>query len=121
MTCRRPSPQARQNRLADQIKSHITEAFQFQIVLPASWFDGQSAVVKTRWGMERGEQLLIPGAPKFVKFALGENVTRKGNPDIVKELDRITKSIRKVDGVLGVARPGSNKDSDKDLDRSTMV
>jgi len=41
---------------------------------------GQSAVIKTRWGMERGEQLLIPGAPRFVKFALGENVTRKGAP-----------------------------------------
>jgi imidazolonepropionase-like amidohydrolase len=40
---------------------------------------GQSAVIKTRWGMERGEQLLIPGAPRFVKFALGENVTRKGS------------------------------------------
>jgi imidazolonepropionase-like amidohydrolase len=41
---------------------------------------GQSAVIKTRWGVERGEQLLIPGAPRFVKFALGENVTRKGGP-----------------------------------------
>ena len=38
---------------------------------------GQSAVIKMRWGMERAEQLLIPGAPRFVKFALGENVTRK--------------------------------------------
>ena len=41
---------------------------------------GQSAVVKMRWGMDATEQLLIPGAPKFVKFALGENVTRKGSP-----------------------------------------
>ncbi len=39
---------------------------------------GQSAVIKMRWGMDRAEQLLIPGAPRFVKFALGENVTRKG-------------------------------------------
>ena len=38
---------------------------------------GQSAVVKTRWGMDRPRQLLVQGAPKTVKFALGENVTRK--------------------------------------------
>jgi imidazolonepropionase-like amidohydrolase len=38
---------------------------------------GQSAVVKMRWGMEAGSQLLIPDAPRAVKFALGENVTRK--------------------------------------------
>ncbi len=41
---------------------------------------GQSAVIKTRWGMDAGDQLLIPGAPRFVKFALGENVTRKSSP-----------------------------------------
>ncbi len=38
---------------------------------------GQSAVIKTRWEMDRAEQLLVPGAPRAVKFALGENVTRK--------------------------------------------
>ncbi|MFW6010711.1 MAG: amidohydrolase family protein, partial [Gemmatimonadota bacterium] len=38
---------------------------------------GQSAVIKTRWGVDRAEQLLVPGAPRAVKFALGENVTRK--------------------------------------------
>lgn len=38
---------------------------------------GQSAVIKTRWEMDRTEQLLVPGAPRAVKFALGENVTRK--------------------------------------------
>jgi len=48
---------------------------------------------------------------------------QKGSIDVtvsisnVKELERITKSIREVDGVLGVARPSSNKDPD----RSTMV
>ena len=52
---------------------------------------------------------------------------QKGSIDVtvsisnVKELERITKSIREVDGVLGVARPGSNKDSNKDTDRSTMA
>jgi len=39
---------------------------------------GQSAVIKARWGMDASHDLLIPGAPRFVKFALGENVTRKG-------------------------------------------
>jgi imidazolonepropionase-like amidohydrolase len=39
---------------------------------------GQSAVIKTRWGMDEARQLLVPGAPRAVKFALGENVTRKG-------------------------------------------
>ena len=48
---------------------------------------------------------------------------QKGTIDVtvsiknVKELDRITRSIRAVDGVLGVARPGSQKESD----RSTLV
>ncbi|HSG50162.1 MAG TPA: amidohydrolase family protein, partial [Longimicrobiales bacterium] len=40
---------------------------------------GQSAVIKTRWGMEHVQELLLPGAPRFVKFALGENVTSKGS------------------------------------------
>lgn len=41
---------------------------------------GTSATIKMRWGMETKEQLLVPGAPMFVKFALGENVTRKSMP-----------------------------------------
>ncbi len=40
---------------------------------------GTSAVVKFRWGMESGDQLLFDGAPRFIKFALGENVTQKGS------------------------------------------
>ncbi len=40
---------------------------------------GQSAVIKMRWGMDETRQLLIPGAPRAVKFALGENVTRKAS------------------------------------------
>lgn len=39
---------------------------------------GQSAIIKTRWGMDESRKLLLEGAPKTVKFALGENVTRKG-------------------------------------------
>jgi imidazolonepropionase-like amidohydrolase len=38
---------------------------------------GQSAIIKTRWGMEDGYRLLVEGAPRTVKFALGENVTQK--------------------------------------------
>ena len=38
---------------------------------------GQSAIIKTRWGMDESRQLLVEGAPQTVKFALGENVTRK--------------------------------------------
>jgi imidazolonepropionase-like amidohydrolase len=39
---------------------------------------GQSAIIKTRWGMDDSKTLLVQGAPQTVKFALGENVTRKG-------------------------------------------
>ncbi|MDP2577567.1 MAG: amidohydrolase family protein [Candidatus Palauibacterales bacterium] len=38
---------------------------------------GQAAIIKMRWGMDKPQQLLVEGAPKVVKFALGENVTRK--------------------------------------------
>src|SRR5690606_10478904 len=38
---------------------------------------GQSATIKTRWGMDHPWQLLIEDAPRTVRFALGENVTRK--------------------------------------------
>lgn len=38
---------------------------------------GQAAIIKMRWGMDDPEQLLVEGAPKVIKFALGENVTRK--------------------------------------------
>jgi imidazolonepropionase-like amidohydrolase len=37
----------------------------------------QGAIIKTRWGMDESRQLLVEGAPRTVKFALGENVTRK--------------------------------------------
>ncbi|MGH7475438.1 MAG: amidohydrolase family protein [Longimicrobiales bacterium] len=38
---------------------------------------GQSAIIKMRWGMDDAHKLLIADAPRTVKFALGENVTRK--------------------------------------------
>ncbi len=40
---------------------------------------GTSAVIKMRWGVDAGDQLLFDGAPRFIKFALGENVTRKSS------------------------------------------
>jgi imidazolonepropionase-like amidohydrolase len=40
---------------------------------------GQSAVIKMRWGVDDSKQLLLQGAPQSVKFALGENVTRKNS------------------------------------------
>lgn len=38
---------------------------------------GQSAIIKPRWGLVDPQQFLVQGAPQTVKFALGENVTRK--------------------------------------------
>lgn len=38
---------------------------------------GQSATIKMRWGMDHPWKLLVEDAPRTVKFALGENVTRK--------------------------------------------
>ncbi|HEU4630886.1 MAG TPA: amidohydrolase family protein [Gemmatimonadaceae bacterium] len=38
---------------------------------------GQSAIIKMRWGMDDPLKLMVQGAPRTVKFALGENVTRK--------------------------------------------
>ena len=42
---------------------------------------GQSAIIKTRWGVDDSRTLLVQGAPQTVKFALGENVTRKNFGD----------------------------------------
>lgn len=36
---------------------------------------GQSALVKLKWG-KSADEMVIPNAPKFIKFALGENVKR---------------------------------------------
>ncbi|HEY0970067.1 MAG TPA: amidohydrolase family protein [Gemmatimonadales bacterium] len=40
---------------------------------------GQSAIIKMRWEMDDPLQLMVEGAPRTVKFALGENVTRKSS------------------------------------------
>jgi len=42
----------------------------------ANTIGGQSATVKLKWGRSVDE-MLFPGAPPGIKFALGENVTRK--------------------------------------------
>ena len=44
---------------------------------------GQSALIKMRWGLPP-EGLLIEDSPKFIKFALGENVKRSTNPASVR-------------------------------------
>lgn len=44
---------------------------------------GQSALIKMRWGVLPRE-LLIDGAPGFIKFALGENVKAASNPQSVR-------------------------------------
>src|SRR5687768_10343667 len=41
---------------------------------------GGNAVIKLKWGAKRGEDLLFPGAMPGIKFALGENPKRQGNP-----------------------------------------
>ena len=42
----------------------------------ANSIGGQSTIIKFKWG-ENGEGLKLNGADPFIKFALGENVTRK--------------------------------------------
>ncbi len=39
----------------------------------ANAIGGQSAIIKLKWG-HTPEEMLLPNAPKFIKFALGENV-----------------------------------------------
>ena len=45
----------------------------------ANTIGGQNATIKMRWGMDDPLKLLVEGAPRTVKFALGENVTRKNS------------------------------------------
>jgi imidazolonepropionase-like amidohydrolase len=46
----------------------------------ANAIGGQSALIKFKWG-EAPDKLLIPNAPGFIKFALGENVKGGNNPN----------------------------------------
>ena len=45
----------------------------------ANTIGGQSATVKLKYGRSASE-MIFPGAPPGIKFALGENVTRKNRP-----------------------------------------
>jgi imidazolonepropionase-like amidohydrolase len=44
---------------------------------------GQSAIIKLKWGVAP-EELKIKNADPFIKFALGENVKRSGNPSSIR-------------------------------------
>lgn len=44
---------------------------------------GQSSIIKLRWGMAP-DDLQIEDAPRFIKFALGENVKRSTNPASIR-------------------------------------
>ena len=44
----------------------------------ANTIGGQNATVKLKWGRD-AKEMLFPGAPPGIKFALGENVTRKNS------------------------------------------
>jgi imidazolonepropionase-like amidohydrolase len=48
----------------------------------ANTIGGQNATVKLKHGREVGE-MMFPGAPPGIKFALGENVTRKNRTQVV--------------------------------------
>lgn len=49
----------------------------------ANAIGGQSALVKLKWGYSP-QEMLIPNAPKFIKFALGENVKQANWGDFQK-------------------------------------
>ncbi|MFK8010563.1 MAG: amidohydrolase family protein [Marinicellaceae bacterium] len=49
----------------------------------ANPFGGQSALIKMRWGAT-SDELLIKGADKFIKFALGENVKRSSSQSSIR-------------------------------------
>ncbi|MES2305163.1 MAG: amidohydrolase family protein [Gemmatimonadota bacterium] len=48
----------------------------------ANTIGGQNTVVKLKWG-RTGEEMVFPGALPGIKFALGENVTRKNSANVV--------------------------------------
>jgi imidazolonepropionase-like amidohydrolase len=47
----------------------------------ANTIGGQNAVVKLKWGRD-AEEMMFPGAMPGIKFALGENVTRKNSSQV---------------------------------------
>jgi imidazolonepropionase-like amidohydrolase len=65
----------------------------------ANTIGGQSQVIKMRWG-KSVEEILFEGAPRLVKFALGENVTRAGRGNLPDSLRRYPKSRMGVEHTL---------------------
>ena len=53
----------------------------------ANTIGGQNAVVKLKYGREASE-MIFPGAPTGIKFALGENVTRKNSNQVPGQAPR---------------------------------
>lgn len=53
----------------------------------ANTIGGQNAVVKLKWGRDVDE-MLFPGAPPGIKFALGENVTQKNSQQVAQATGR---------------------------------
>ena len=51
----------------------------------ANTIGGQNATVKLKYGQEVRD-MLFPGAPPGIKFALGENVTRKSRQDVARAM-----------------------------------
>ena len=65
----------------------------------ANSIGGQSALIKFKWG-EGPEGLKIKGADGFIKFALGENVTRKGSQGFGGNAPRYPTSRMGVEQVM---------------------
>lgn len=59
----------------------------------------QGAIIKTRWGMKESKQLLVEGAPRTVKFALGENVTQKNSGGFGARVARFPSSRAGVESI----------------------
>jgi imidazolonepropionase-like amidohydrolase len=53
----------------------------------ANTIGGQNATVKLKYGRPAGE-MLFDGAPPGIKFALGENVTRKSRQDVARAMNQ---------------------------------
>lgn len=64
----------------------------------ANTIGGQSAIIKMRWGRTM-EEMYFEGAPRIVKFALGENVTR-ASTSLPDSLRRFPKSRMGVEHTL---------------------
>ena len=64
----------------------------------ANTIGGQAQVIKMRWGAEHPDEVIFEGAPRFVKFALGENVTRASSsaPDSERRYPRSRMGVEQL-------------------------